>query len=188
LGALENVTVGDATGAARAVVVEIEHALDTLDIHRQPFEPVSQLGRDRIAFDPTDLLEISELTDLHAVEPNLPAEPPGAQGRALPIILDKANVVPAGIDPDSGEAREVELLAVRRRRLQDDLELIVLLHTVGVFAITAVGRPARGLDIRSAPRLGPKGAECRGRMEGAGPDFDVVGLEDNAALLCPEAL
>ena len=94
----------------------------------------------------------------------------------------------AGIDADRREAGEIELLAVGRRRLQDDLELIILLQPVGVFAIAAVGRPPRGLDIGGAPRLGPERAQRRRRMEGAGADLDIVGLQDHAALLRPEAL
>ena len=89
LGALEHVAVFD----AGAVVVEIVDVLDALDVHRQALEPVGQLGRDRIAFDAADLLEIGELRHLHAVEPDLPAEAPGAERRALPIVLDEADVV-----------------------------------------------------------------------------------------------
>src|SRR5271166_5654804 len=118
LGALEDFAVGDASGPADAVVVEIEDARDTLYIHRQPLEPISQLGRNGIAFKTADLLEIGELADLHAVEPNFPSKPPGAQGRAFPIVLDEANVVQTAVDADGREALEVEVLAVRRRRLQ----------------------------------------------------------------------
>src|SRR5207247_1103173 len=138
--------------------------------------------------DPAHLLEVGELTDLHAVEPNFPTEPPGTQGRALPIILDKADVVQAGIDADCREAREIELLAVRRRRLEDDLELIVLLQPIGIFPIAAIGRPPRGLHIGGAPGLGAESAQRSRRMERAGPDLDIVRLQNDAALLRPEAL
>src|SRR5215469_2093676 len=76
-GAAEDRAVGDPARSADAVVIEIEDVLDTLDIHRQPFEPVGQLGRDRVTLDPADLLEVGELADLHAVYPDLPAESPG---------------------------------------------------------------------------------------------------------------
>jgi hypothetical protein len=99
--------IGDTTRRAGAVVVEVEHALDALDIHRQAFEPIGQLGRNRVAFDAADLLEIGELADLHTVDPDLPSEPPGAQCRALPIIFDKPDVVQTGIDPDRREARKI---------------------------------------------------------------------------------
>src|SRR5581483_11812043 len=108
LGAMEDVAIGDAAGAGRAVEVEIEDALDALDIHGEALEPVGELGRDGIAFEAAHLLEIGELAHLHAVEPDLPAEPGGAEGRTLPIILDEADVVEAGIDADRGEAAEIK--------------------------------------------------------------------------------
>src|SRR5690348_1797424 len=64
-GALEDLTISDALGPRRAVVVEIEDTLDTLNKHPQSLEPVGQFGRDRLAVDPADLLEISELADFH---------------------------------------------------------------------------------------------------------------------------
>src|SRR5271155_1281822 len=183
-GAPEHLAVGD----PGTVVVEVEDALDPLDIHCQPLEPVGQLGRDRVAFDPADLLEIGELADLHAVEPDLPAESPGAQGRALPVILDKADVVQAEIDANRRQAREIKVLTVRRRRLQDYLELVILLQSVGVLAVAAVGRAARRLDIGRPPRFGSQRAQSSRRMESAGADLDVVRLQDYAALLRPEVL
>ena len=63
-----------------------------------------------------------------------------------------------------------------------------MLQPVGVLAIAAVGRPARRLDIGGAPRLRPERAQRRRRMERAGADLDVVGLQDHAALRRPEAL
>src|SRR6266404_970959 len=188
LGPLEDLTVGDAAGAGDAIVVEVEDALDTLDKHRQPLEPVGQLCRNRVAIDPADLLEIGELADLHTVEPNLPAETPGAQSRAFPIVLHKADVVQRWIDPDGRKTREVELLAVCRRRLEDYLELIEMLQPVRVFAITAIGRPARRLDVGGTPGLGSERAK-RGRgMEGAGANLDIIRLQDYAAMLRPKAL
>ena len=75
-----------------------------------------------------------------------------------------------------------------RRRLQDHLELVVVLQPVGVLAVAAVLRPARGLHIGGVPGLRPERAQ-RGRgMEGAGADLHVVGLQDDAALIRPIAL
>src|SRR5215470_9483569 len=76
--AFEDLPVGDASGAVGPIVVEIEDVRHTLYVHRQALKPVGQFGRDRIAFKPADLLKVSELADLHTVEPNLPAKPPGA--------------------------------------------------------------------------------------------------------------
>ena len=52
---------------------------------------------------PRDLLEVGELRDLHAVAPALPAEPPGAERRALPVVLDEADVVQLRVDADRVE-------------------------------------------------------------------------------------
>ena len=86
------------------------------------------------------------------------------------------------------QALQVEVLAVRRRRLQQHLELVVVLQPVGVLAVAAVGRPARRLHVGAAPGLGPERAQGRRRMEGAGADLHVVGLQDDAAALRPERL
>ncbi len=93
-----------------------------------------------------------------------------------------------GVDPDCRETREVELLAVCRRRLEDYLELIEVLQPVGVFAVTAIGRPARRLDVGGTPGLRSKRAQRGRRMEGAGADLDIIRLQDYAALFRPEAL
>ena len=72
-------------------------------IHREAFQPVGQLARHGVAVVAADLLEIGELADLHAVAPDLPAQTPGTQRRAFPIILDKADVVQGGVDADRGQ-------------------------------------------------------------------------------------
>jgi hypothetical protein len=58
---------------------DVEDALDFLQIHRQALEAVSYLAGDRPALQPTKLLEVGELGNLHAVEPDLPAKAPGAE-------------------------------------------------------------------------------------------------------------
>ena len=126
--------------------------------------------------------------DFHAVAPALPAQPPGAERRALPIVLDEADVVQRRIDADRGERLQVQVLKVRRRRLHDHLELVVVLQPVGIFAVAAVLGPARGLHIGRIPGLRPERAQRRRGMEGAGAHLHVVGLQDHAALLRPEPL
>ena len=188
LGLQEDVAIGDLLVVAAAVEVEIVDALDALHVHRQPLEPVSELARDRRAFEAGDLLEIGELRDLHAVAPAFPAEPPGAERRALPVVLDKADVVDRRVDADDLQRIEVEILDVGRRRLQDHLELVVVLQPVGVLAVAAVFGPARGLHIGGVPGLGPERAQRGGRMEGARPHFHVVGLQNDAPPVRPIAL
>ena len=55
--------------------------LDALDIHRKTFQPVRDFHCRRRHVDAAHLLEISELRNLHAVEPNFPSETPRAQRR-----------------------------------------------------------------------------------------------------------
>src|SRR5262245_26987127 len=112
LGLQEDVAVGDLLLTLAAVEVEIEDAVDALHIHRESLETVGQLPRDRRAFEARDLLKIRELRHLHAVAPALPAESPGTEGRAFPVVLDEADIVELGIDADRGERFEVELLDV----------------------------------------------------------------------------
>jgi hypothetical protein len=89
------------------------------------------------------------------------------------------------IDADRLEAAEVELLQVRRVGLQDHLVLIIVLQPVGVFAVTAVGRAAAGLDVGGVPRLRPERAQRGRRMECARAHPHVIRLQDQAALRAP---
>ena len=171
-----------------AVEVQVEHAVDALHVHGQALEAVGDLARDGIAVEAADLLEVGELRHLHAIAPHLPAESPGAERRALPVVLDEADVVQLGSMPMRAQALQVEILHVGRRRLHDHLELIVVLQAVGVLAVAAILGPARGLHVAGVPRLGAERAQRRRRMEGAGAHLHVVGLQDDAALLAPELL
>lgn len=49
-----------------------------------------------------------------------------------------------GVQTDSGKRPQVKLLGVDRRRLNENLELIVVLHAVGVLAVAAVGGTRQG--------------------------------------------
>ena len=48
-----------------------------LQIHRQALKPVGDLAAYELARDAAYLLKICKLRHLHAVQPNLPAKPPG---------------------------------------------------------------------------------------------------------------
>ncbi len=165
LGLQEHVAVAHLLRAVAAVEIEFEDVLDALHIHRQPFEPVGELAGDRRAFKAGDLLEIRELRNLHAVAPAFPAEPPGAERRAFPIVLDEADVVDLRIDADGVERLQIKLLQVVRRRLEDHLHLIIVLQAVRVLAVAAVLGPARRLHIGRVPRFRPERAQRRRRME-----------------------
>ena len=100
LGLQEDVAIGDLVGALAAVEVELEAVVDALQVHGEALEAVGELARDRRAFEARDLLEVGELRHLHAVAPALPAEPPGAERRALPVVLDEADVVQQRVEAD----------------------------------------------------------------------------------------
>src|SRR5207248_3849864 len=63
---------------------------------------------------------------LHPVEPDLPADPRGAEGRGLPVVLDPAQIVLFGIKAEGLDRPEVEGDDIVGRRLEEDLELVIL--------------------------------------------------------------
>ena len=71
----------------------------------------------------------------------------------------------AQVDAAGLQALQIELLHFVGRRLEDDLELLVLEEPVRVLAEAAVGRPARRLDVGDAPGFGvvPEAANAAAR-------------------------
>ena len=144
-----------------------------------------EIGRE---VDAARLLEVGELRDLLPVEQHLPADAPGPEGRRLPVVLLEADVVGRGIDAERAQAAEVEVLDVGRRRLQDHLELLVLVEAVRVLAVAAVGGPARGLHVGDAPGLGAEHAQEGLGVHGPRAHLRVPGLVDEAAAIGPVVL
>ena len=72
------------------------------------------------------------------------------------------------------------------RGLQDDLELMVLEQAIGVLAEPAVIGPPRRLHVRDVPVRGAEHAEQRLRIRGAGADFEVERLLQEAPVRRPE--
>src|SRR5699024_741124 len=140
----------------------------TVQIRRRAFQTVGEFAHDRLAGQPAGLLKIGELRDLHAVEPDLPAQTPGAERGRLPVVFDKADVVYLRIDADDVQQAQIELLEIQRRGFHHDLVLVIVLQAVGVFTIAAVARATAGLQVGGVPRLGADGTQERGRMERAG--------------------
>ena len=90
--------------------------------------------------------------------------------------------------PIARQRFQIELLHIRRRRLQDHLKLHVLEQAVGILAVAAVGGTARGLHVADAIGLGTEHAQEGLGRHGSGADLDVVGLLQDAAVVGPESL
>ena len=181
LGLQQRVAIADA-----GAVVHLPHAVHALQGQGDTVEAVGDLHRDGVEFQPARLLEVGVLGDLLAVEPHLPAQPPRAQRRGLPVVFDKADVVLARVDADGLQALEVQLDGVAGIGLQDDLQLVVLLHAIGIVTETAVVGANARLDVGHIPRLRAQDAQHGGRVHRARAHLDVVGLPDEAVLFAPE--
>ena len=181
----EDIAVSEhgAVGAARPH--QVVNGIDALDVHRKTLSTVGDLGRNRVALEAADLLEISELGYFHAVEPDFPAQAPSAKRRAFPVVLDEADVVLFRVDADRAQGTQIQVLNVVRRGLHDHLELVVMLHAIGVLAVATVGRTAARLNVGRAPGAGAQGTKGRCGMERARPHLVVVRLHDNATLIRP---
>src|SRR5208282_646487 len=164
-GLFEDIAIGNFFTAFAAVEIQVVDIVEALHIHGKPLQTIGQFAGNRRAFYSRDLLKIGELRNLHAVAPAFPAKPPGAERRALPIVLDEANIVEAEIDADSFERGQIKRLKILRRRFQDDLELIEMLQPVRVLAIAPVLGPARGLHISGLPGAWPERAQRRRRVK-----------------------
>ena len=178
----EDVAIGQRHVRVGAIVGKLVDRLLVEQVHGQPLEAVGDLAGDEIDLDAAHLLEVGELRDLHAVAPDFPAQPPGTQGRALPVILDEADVVQRRVDADRLQRPQVAFEDVGRRRLQDRLELIIVLQPHRIFAVAPVTRTARRLHIGRVPGLRPQRPQCRRGVEGTGAHLHVEGLENQAAL------
>lgn len=92
------------------------------------------------------------------------------------------------VDADGLEGLEIKLLDVFRRGLKDDLKLGVLVEAIGILAIAAIGRTARGLHVSNTVGLGSENTKKGLRRHGSGADFNVERLLQNASLRGPEVL
>ena len=185
---VEDVAVGHGRAVGQVGPNQVVDGIDALRVHRDALEAVGDLHGNGVDLDAANLLKVRVLRDLHAVHPDLPAEAPGAERRALPVVLDETHVVLGGVEADGLERAQVEVLGVDRARLQDDLELVVVLHAVGVLAVAAVRGAAAGLRVAGAPGVGAETAQRGGGVEGTGSDLGVIGLHHGAAVAGPVPL
>ena len=89
---------------------EIKNGVNPLGIHGNTLKAISNLNRNGINFNASDLLEIGELSYLHAVEPDFPAKAPSAERWAFPVVLDKAHVMIFWIKSDGRKRAQVQVL------------------------------------------------------------------------------
>ena len=181
----EGLTVGDDAAVGLARICDVLEMRDALLRHQDALHAVGQFNRDRPQILPTDLLEIGELRDLHAIQPYLPAKPPCSDRWLGPVVLDETHVVGVEVDPEGLQRPEVELLRVAGFGFQDHLKLGKRLNTHRVLAIAGVVGAHRRLHVGHIPRLRAKHPQHRRRVHGAGPHFRVVGLPGQAAARGP---
>ena len=92
----------------------------------------------------------------------------------------------AKIDTDGGEALQIDVLDIGRRRFEDQLKLGVLVQAIGIFAVATVGGPTTRLNVGDTVWIRAENAEKGFWVHGTRADFNVVGLLENATLLYPE--
>ena len=174
----------------RLWVVEghLHHMVDPQHIHRQPLQPIGQLARNRAAVMPAHLLEIGELAHLHPVAPDFPAQTPGPQRGAFPVILHEPDVMQHRVQPDRAQTAQIQILQIGGRGFDDHLILIVMLQAVRVLAITPIRRAARRLHIGRSPGVRPQRAQRGCRVKGACPHLHVIRLQHGTALGAPIGL
>ena len=170
------------------VPADVEETIDVLQVERDAFEPVGELGTDRIELYASHLLKVGELRDFGAVPPDLPAQARSPKRRRFPIILNETQIVLARIDAQMTQTLKIQRQHIRRRRLQDDLILIVRAKPKRIFAIASVGWPPHRLDIGNLPRFGPQTAQKGCRVKCPGADFNVARLLDGATVVRPKFL
>ena len=167
---------------------DIEDRFDTLKIHRQPLRTIGNLHCNRITGDPPYLLEVGKLRHFHPIKPDFPAQTPGTQGRRLPVILHKTDIMILKLQPQILQGFEIELLDIIRTGFDQCLKLIVGAQPIGIFAVAPIGwSPAWG-DISGTPWFAVEASQQCRRVEGSCACRDVVGLYDIAPLLRPELL
>lgn len=149
---------------------------------------VGNLARDGTQFNAADFLKVRELRDFHAIQPHFPSQPPGAQRRRLPVVLNETDVVLFRIDPQARQTFKIQLLDIVRSGLQHHLILIVVLHTVWIFTVAPISGTTAGLGISGAPGFRSQRPEKGRWMECAGSHLHIVGLMNDTAPIGPKAV
>ena len=91
-------------------------------------------------------------------------------------------------DAQRVQAFQIQFLGIARVGLENDLELSMHLHTVGVIPVPPIVGPVGGLDVGHVPGFRPQDAQNGGGVHRPRADFFAVGLPDEAAVVGPELL
>lgn len=92
----------------------------------------------------------------------------------------------SGLDATGLQAIQIHVLNILRRRLHDELQLVVFVETVRILTESAIGRTARGLDVDDIPRLRPQHSKKGLRVHRPSPNFQIVRLVDDRTARRPE--
>jgi hypothetical protein len=95
--------------------------------------------------------------------------------------------VKPGVDSADLETIQVDILHVGRRGLQDQLELIVFVETIGVLPIAPIGGPAGRLDVDHSPGLGTENPKEGLWVHRSRAHLLIVGLVNHHSTLRPKA-
>ena len=186
---MEYVTVGQGTGRTVGIlparINQVKDVVAVLQVHRQTFETVGDFTGDGLTLQTAHLLEVRKLRHFHTVHPHFPTETPGAERRVFPVVFHKTDIVDFGINPQGTETAQIQVHDIGGGRLNHHLELVVLVQTVGVFAVTGVFRTTGGLHIGSAPRFRSQGSQESRGVRSPRAHFHINRLQKRAALLVP---
>src|SRR5580704_1341289 len=81
-----------------------------LEKRSDPFETISEFGRNWKQINAAALLEISKLRDLQSVEHHLPANPPRAERGSFPVIFLELDVVLPKVNSNYTQRLQIQLL------------------------------------------------------------------------------
>src|SRR5574344_533446 len=130
-------------------IVNILHALN---VHSQSFQAVRNFYSYRFNINTAYLLEVSELSNFHAIQPYFPPHAPRTQGRRFPIVFYETNIMLCSMNTKHFQALQIQFLDVLRRWLHNNLKLMVLEQTVRIVTITTISRTSGRLNITNIPR------------------------------------
>ncbi|OPZ13378.1 MAG: hypothetical protein BWZ10_02016 [candidate division BRC1 bacterium ADurb.BinA364] len=172
----------------RRIVTDFLEMIRALQRHQDALQAIGDLHRHRIDGKSPGLLEIRELGDFQAIEPDLPAQAPGPQSRRFPVVLHETDIVLRAVDAQRLEAGQIQFLRIARIGLEDHLVLRMHLHAIGIVAIARiVGANAR-LHIADIPRLRPQNAQIGRRIHRPRANLGIVRLPKQASGFGPETL